>query len=144
MSETDSVLKQAKQRPPLQVESAPRFVLQPPPQRTRPPLPLLALPPLAGPPFLLLLAGGFEDAVFVRLRLVGLLRQVGSLLLIQPEAEWEVFGSSGRFGVQGAAGGAQVDAQADPRQSAAASSATGGSDRKVPDLRRVDFVQQLL
>lgn len=148
LSEADSVLKQAEQRPPLQVESTPGFVLQPPPQRTRPPLPLLAFPPLARPPFLLLLAWCFEDAVFVRLRLVGLLWQVGALLLVQSEADGEVFGSSRRLGVQGAAGGAQVDAKADPRQAdtgaTAASASTGGSDGKVTDLRRVDFVQKLL
>lgn len=46
--------------------------------------------------------------------------------------------------MQRAASGAEVDAQADPRQAAAASPATGGSDGKVTDLGRVDLVQQLL
>lgn len=151
-SETDGVLMQrpleAEQRPPLQVESATQFILQPPPQRACPPLPLFPFPPLPSPRFLLLFARHFIHAVFVCLRLVGLLWQVGALLLLQPEADGEVLGASGGFGVQGAAGGAEVDSQAAPRHPdsgvAAAPASPCGPHGEVTDLCRVDFVQKRL
>lgn len=122
-----------KQGGPARLEAAAR-----PRHRTRPPLPLLAIPPFPGPPFLLLLPRHLRHAasIFVASRLVGFLRQVRALLVLQREGHRQVLGATRGFGAEGAAD--------DRRANGAAASGAGGPDGELTDVRRVNFIQKLL
>lgn len=154
LSKTDSVLVQrhllAHIRPPLQVEAAAELFQRWSAQWTGPPLPLFPLPPLPRTSFLLPLADGLHRALLVCLRLVGFLREVGTLLVLQTEADWQVLGAPGGFRMGGACsyGDAHThrhgDGEAASPSSAAADTDAASRLLSLADLGRVNFMQQFL